>query len=111
MLEGISSRGNEFCFELSIYIIPRSLGSGGDKIYPRHRGFRAAADDDDDDDDDDDSQLQHVARRVIRAAEKHLAEFQRITPTLPKNRQKMMLQTTRSPTENCIPLDMFVHNL
>ena len=67
--------------------------------------------DDDDDDDDDDSQLQHVARRVIRAAEKHLAELQRITPTLPKNRQKMMLQATRSPTENCIPLDMFVHNL
>ena len=48
------------------------LESGGDNNYPRHRRFRAAADD------DDDSQLQHVARRVIQAAEKHLADLQRI---------------------------------
>ena len=48
------------------------LESGGDNNYPRYRGFSAAATD------GDDSQLQHVARRVIQTAEKHLAELQRI---------------------------------
>ena len=66
------------------------LESGGDNNYPCHRGFRAAAAN------DGDSQLQHVARRVIRTAEKHLAELQRIVANTDTSQESSENEVTSS---------------
>ena len=90
MLEGReSSRENEFCLSCLYTSFHGVLESGGDNNYPRHRGFRAAAD-------DDDSQLQHVARRVIRTADKHLAELHRIVANTDTSQESSENEVTSS---------------
>lgn len=45
------------------------LESGGDNNYPRHRGFRSA---------EDEAKLQKVPRRVLKSADKCLADLQKL---------------------------------
>ena len=75
------------CLYTSFHVV---LESGGDNNYPRHRGFKAAADD------DDNSQFQHVARREIRTAEKHLAELQRIVANTDTSQETSENEVTSS---------------
>ena len=86
----------------------RVLESSRDNNYPRHYGFRggAAA--------DNNTPCFSTSPgdwyRQLKNISLNSKEWWR-TPTLPKNRQNIGLQAAMSPTENSVPLDIFVQSL